>query len=330
MNRVTTQEAKKLDQVDYLAFLGFYPEKIRGQEYWYRSPLREEHTPSFKVDRAKGLWYDHGTGQGGTIIDFGITYFRCDVREFLERLKPYLSFHRPQQHGHISIPLAVQPSTSQAGEKKRIVVLSAGPLASPELSRFLGERKIPLSIAAAYCQEVQFELSGRHFFAIGFKNDQGGFELRNPHFKGSSSPKASTFLDQGCNDLAVFEGFFDFLSFLTLGQYSPQPPSNFLILNSLAYFPKHRFIMDRHAGVTLYLDRDAAGRQCTGQALKFGPQFRDGSQLYASSIDLNDWLIQNFQKLAQEQSILRQAGKVMWDIHHPPPGSPQNRKDKRI
>lgn len=330
MNRVTIQEAKLLDQVDYLASLGFYPEKVRGQEFWYRSPLREEHTPSFKVDRVKGVWYDHGIGQGGTIIDFGIAYFRCDVREFLDRLRPYLSFHRPQFPVQVAAPSAVQSSISQAGEKKGIVVLSTGPLASLQLSRYLAERKIPFSIAAAHCKEVRFELSGRRFFAIGFKNDQGGFELRNAHFKGSSAPKASTFLDQGCHELAVFEGFFNFLSFLTLGQYRSLPNCNFLILNSLAYFHKNRSVMDQHAGVTLYLDRDAAGLQCTSQALKFGPQFRDGSHLYAGNNDLNEWLIQNFPKLKLEQSILPQAGRVLRDVQQPPPDISQSKKDKRI
>lgn len=330
MNRVTIQEAKMLDQVDYLASLGFYPEKVRGQEYWYRSPLREEHTPSFKVDRAKGVWYDHGIGQGGTIIDFGITYFHCNVREFLERLTPYLSFHRPELPVQVSAPSAFRPSTSQAGEKKGIVVLSAGPLASPQLSRYLAERKIPFSIAAAYCKEVRFELSGRRYFAIGFKNDQGGFELRNAHFKGSSAPKASTFLDQGCHELAVFEGFFNFLSFLTLGQYRSLPTCNFLVLNSLAYFHKNRSVMDQHAGVTLYLDRDVAGLQCTSLALKFGPQFRDGSHLYVGNNDLNDWLIQNFPKLKQDQSILPQVGKVLRDVQHLPPDISQSKKGKRM
>ncbi|WP_315819361.1 toprim domain-containing protein [Paraflavitalea speifideaquila] len=101
--------------------------------------------------------------------------------------------------------------------------------------------------------------------------------MRNAHFKGSSAPKTSTFLDQGCKELAVFEGFFNFLSFLTLNQYRPLPAGNFLVLNSLAFFDKSRPLMEQHAGITLYLDTDAAGSHCTQQALKHGPQYQDGS-----------------------------------------------------
>lgn len=56
MSKITIAVAKQLDLVDYLASLGFQPEKIRGQDYWYRSPLRQEKTASFKVNRAKRLW----------------------------------------------------------------------------------------------------------------------------------------------------------------------------------------------------------------------------------------------------------------------------------
>ncbi|MVT06990.1 toprim domain-containing protein [Chitinophaga tropicalis] len=143
---------------------------------------------------------------------------------------------------------------------------------------------------------------------------------------------AQTVISFGCYflKLAVFEGFFNFLSFLTVGQYRSLPTCNFLVLNSLAYFQKNRSVIAQHAGVTLYLDRDAAGLQCTSQALKFGPQFRDGSHLYAGNNDLNDWLIQNFPKLKQDQSILPQAGKVLRDVQHPPPDISQSKKGKRI
>jgi len=31
--------------------------------YWYLSPLREEKEASFKVNRKKNVWYDHGIGK---------------------------------------------------------------------------------------------------------------------------------------------------------------------------------------------------------------------------------------------------------------------------
>ena len=84
--KMTCAEARQIDLVDYLFTLGHHPEKIRNQNFWYLSPLREEQTASFKVSRRKGFWFDFGTGRGGDIIDFGVLYHKCDVTELLERL----------------------------------------------------------------------------------------------------------------------------------------------------------------------------------------------------------------------------------------------------
>ena len=38
--------------------LGYSPVKQQGNGLWYKSPLREEHEPSFKVNTDRNLWYD--------------------------------------------------------------------------------------------------------------------------------------------------------------------------------------------------------------------------------------------------------------------------------
>ena len=47
---MTIAEAKQLRIVDYLARLGHRPRSIKSDQYWYFSPLRDERTPSFKVN----------------------------------------------------------------------------------------------------------------------------------------------------------------------------------------------------------------------------------------------------------------------------------------
>src|SRR5215218_7399913 len=95
------QEAKQIDIVDYLEKLGHQPQKIRNNDYWYLSPLRDENTPSFKVNRKLNAWYDHGIGKGGNIIDFGILYHHCSVRELLKKFPKTntepLSFHQQSE-----------------------------------------------------------------------------------------------------------------------------------------------------------------------------------------------------------------------------------------
>jgi DNA primase len=83
---LTCEDARQIDLVEYLAKLGHYPAKISMDDYWYLSPLRVEKTASFKVNRKMNLWFDHGTGIGGNLIDFGKLYHRCAVQELLNKL----------------------------------------------------------------------------------------------------------------------------------------------------------------------------------------------------------------------------------------------------
>src|SRR5438874_13426296 len=89
----TCDEARQINLVDYLFSLGFQPQKVKNNDYWYLSPLREEKEASFKVNRKLNLWYDHGLGKGGSIIDFGMLYYKCSIPAFIQKLSESFSFH---------------------------------------------------------------------------------------------------------------------------------------------------------------------------------------------------------------------------------------------
>src|SRR3954468_13569607 len=91
------QEAKQVDLIEYLEKLGYQPQRVRNNDYWYLSPLRDEKTASFKVNRKLNKWYDHGLGEGGNIIDFGILYHNCSVGDFLNKFQLDFSFHQPNR-----------------------------------------------------------------------------------------------------------------------------------------------------------------------------------------------------------------------------------------
>jgi len=289
-NNLSGSQAMQVDLVEYLESLGFSPQKIRNNDYWYLSPLRDEKEASFKVNRKFNVWYDHGLGQGGNIIKFGILYHNCSVKELLEKLQETFSFHSPKQvfQEHHS---AAKTLPDPAPESK-INVIAAEPLIHPTLCNYLKQRKIPFDIAEKYCHEVYFELCGKNYFAIGFKNNSGGYELRNAHFKGSSSPKNITFIQESPEqkEVTVFEGFFSFLSFLTLTQKNI-PLTNFLVLNSLAFFEKSRPLMEKHQAINLYLDCDQAGIKNTLKALEWDKKYIDQSCQFKNCKDLNDYLI---------------------------------------
>lgn len=317
MQKLTLAQAKQIDMVDYLALLGCQPKKITGQNYLYLSPLpsRNEKSASFTVDRKRNIWYDHGVGRGGSIIDFGMEYYGCTIPELLDRLQTSFSFHSSPSPALLQSTVETQTSgriTSavSSDEKKKMRVVSAGSITSPALIDYLGQRKIPLELAQAHCCEVQYELHDKLYYALGFANDGGGYELRNPYFKGSSSPKGITFFDNGAQRIAVFEGFFSFLSFLTLHQNRDLPSTNLLVLNSLSFFEKSRPLMEKHETINLYLDRDTAGMKCTEKALECNSQYKDNSILYQGQKDLNQWLIQNFIQVQREMQSLNRAREL--------------------
>jgi hypothetical protein len=111
-------------------------------------------------------------------------------------------------------------------------------ISSLVLIRYLHKRRIPVDLAMKFCKEIDYELYGKQYYAIGFKNNAGGYELRNEKFKASSSPKDDTLLKNNAGKIFCFEGFFNFLLTSQFHQQQEQPKTDFLILNSTSFFEK--------------------------------------------------------------------------------------------
>ncbi len=278
--RLSIQKAKEMDMVDYLSNLGYKPAKIRNADYWYLSPLRDEKIPSFKINRKLNRWYDHGLGKGGNLIDFAILYGNCTIGEFLQKLNGDFSFHQLTFH---------QPEPLKT--EKKLKILHDYSISSFALLRYLEQRRVPIDIADRFCREVRYELNDKIYYGIGFKNDSGGYEIRNPYFKASSSPKDITTIKNNAKEAIIFEGFFDFLSFMAIHKNQAARESDFVILNSVSFFQKARPFMEQHETIRLYLDRDITGQNYSHYALSLTNKYRDESNLYKHHKDFNDWLM---------------------------------------
>ncbi|OXA69775.1 DNA primase [Flavobacterium aquidurense] len=284
-DHLSLDDVKTLDMVSYLHSLGFEPSKVVHDDYWYLSPLRNEKTASFKINRRLNRWYDHGMGQGGNIIDFGILFFKCSIGEFLKE-------HRGNStQYHSPVPVLDIPEQQQS----KITILREKPLQSTVLLEYLKQRKIPLGLAFKFCSELSYSIRDHNYYGIGFKNDLGGFEIRNPYFKSSSSPKGITSYDNNNKEVVVFEGFMDFLSYKAMNYGLQEKKENFLILNSISFLDKARPFMEKHKLVQLYLDQDVPGQNATKRALDWGRKYHDQSALYKEHKDLNDWMINSRQ-----------------------------------
>ncbi|PQA53408.1 toprim domain-containing protein [Siphonobacter curvatus] len=274
---MTFQQAKALSLVGFLEKYYAEPTYIRGQNYWYVSPLRAERTPSFKVDNRLNLWYDHGLGKGGTIIDLGCLLWKCSPRDVLEKLAEGADW--PER-----IPVSAKAYVKRPG----LVIQCVGELSDARLLAYAQSRMIAPAMLRRYCQQISYQLNGKTYRAIGFKNDRGGYELRSPYFKGSSSPKSYTHLQGGHPQLLVLEGFMDFLSVVTYFQHLPL---DVLVLNSLALLEKASPVLGSYTRVILLLDNDAAGEKATRQVQARREGIIDARVLLGSAKDVNECLM---------------------------------------
>lgn len=286
--------------VDYLATLGFKPDKVRGNDYWYRSPLRAERNASFKVNNVRNIWYDHGEGVGGTLADFAMRFYNCDLQQVLVKISSNISLVD-------SVP-SRKPEYPIPDDPKSLAIVEVLPVQNWALLEYLQFRRIDEQIARRFCKEIVYENNGNKFRALGFKNNAGGYELRSENFKGSSSPKYVSWFNNRSNSISVFEGFFDFLTWQSMNKFSDASRPNFLILNSLSFFTRSLLLQEKHDRIHLYLDNDNSGRKCVQEIQKRSPdKVLDESRQYKDFKDLNDWFIekqlQTYVKQTKQQRL---------------------------
>ena len=229
MERTEIDAMRQIPLADFLALLGHEPVRRSGNELWYIAPYRSERTPSFRVNVAKQLWYDFGLGKGGDIFTLAGEFIRSN--DFMEQVKfiaeaaniPIVGIEKPKY-----LPKPSEPAFEG---------VEAVPLLRSPLTDYLTERGIPYAVASRYCCRLNYGIRGKRYFAVGFPNVDGGYEIRSRFFKGCVPPKDVSLVkaEGSPSDVcSVFEGFMDFLSAATLGLET----GDCLVLNSVANVEK--------------------------------------------------------------------------------------------
>jgi DNA primase len=78
---------KDINIKQYLNKKGINPKRDFQYYGMYCSPFREDVNASFKVDYRLNIWYDFGTGDGGSIIDLVMKMENCSFHEAANKLK---------------------------------------------------------------------------------------------------------------------------------------------------------------------------------------------------------------------------------------------------
>ena len=279
-------QIKKIKLQEFLAIIDCKPVKQYGVNLMYLSPLRTEKHASFKINTELNLWYDFGIGRGGNIIDLAeLLYNSSDVSYLIHQIERNVP-------GCVSVSLPTAKPNTPQNSFENLQVLS---ITHPALINYLGERCIDIEIARTVCKELHFDTRGKHYFGIGFPNIAGGYEIRNPFFKGGITPKDISLFhnEESKQSCFVFEGFMDFLSFMMLRRKENNglKRQDYLVLNSVTNIHKAIKKLSCYDSVQCFLDNDTAGRNAYLRLSKeLGSSVLDSSSLYSDFKDLNDYL----------------------------------------
>ncbi|PIK20888.1 toprim domain-containing protein [Prevotella intermedia] len=312
---------KRYPIVEYLERKGIKPVRKTPTYAMYRSPLREETHPSFKVDTEKNLWIDYGEGRGGSIIDLCMRMEGCTLSEAIRRLGQNASLDAAYGLSKEKSDIDTSPVTpwQPSGARKLIEVSDTLP---SHLEAYLADKRcIDLNRARPFLKCICYEVRGRRYQAIGFANLSGGYELRDDKtFKGTIAPKDITpiFTDRA-EPVCIFEGFMDFLSFLSMKE---EITNHCLVMNSVSNVARTiRYLNDRHlTHIRAFLDNDEAGRRAVQDFIKAGFHVEDMNIHYKDFKDLNEYHV----SCVREQ----QKQKAQEQIHISITG--QNKKSKQV
>lgn len=197
--------------------------------------IRQEDTPSFKVNDRLNEWYDFGAATGGDLVELGKHLYGTDsVSEVLACIERHA--------GTNELPRVRLPAVMLRPVEAEMKDIRVVPLRHHALLSYLHSRMIDADIGKIFCKEVHYELRKRHYFGLAFCNLSGGYEVRNPYYKGCLKNKDVSLISHTHGEtqghVCVFEGFMDFLSYMTLRQAGDREicleiPCDHLVMNSV-------------------------------------------------------------------------------------------------
>lgn len=299
---------------DVLAKLGFSPDHTTPNgEIWYLSPFRKNETEaSFKIcpkgtlpNYIMDVWYDHGEGTGGHIIDFIERYYGVAFSGAMQKLSEIVgSSNYTETFTPVALPAL--PLLEPVINLQDTEIFTLGSTEkSNALRNYLFKRGIPIKTAKPYLKEIHYTHQGTQYYALAFPSDSGGYELRNPHFKGAYKTKDISTInpqsakEQDSKQVAVFEGFFDFLAYLVHNSLS-KPDMSVIVLNSVAMTTRAIDAIRQMGAETvhLYLDGDPTGKAQTERFKQelLGVNVLDQSHVYTGYDDYSEFLEATMQR----------------------------------
>ena len=295
---LSSDDIKKIEDsvsvIDYFLYL----EKIgkvnfdrkSGHDYYFIND-----NSKFSVNKTGYFDFKGGNGEGGKIIKAVMTLENKTWKEALDFLKDFSGMEF--QNSILERKDHIKKKFPEENESKTIITNEFKPNNS-KLLEYYENRGISKDILEQYTKQVHYQSGEKSYFGIGMENLSKGYEIRNPMMKTKIGKNDISVIEGSKNEMIVFEGMTDTLSFLQLLKDSKNTNNRKLVtLNSIVNVSK---FLERYGDfegkMFLCLDGDIAGDKATKEiqdAFK-GKNIKDIRELYHISAnennDLNDYL----------------------------------------
>ena len=272
------EEAKeKISIRMVLESFNLFPVKENRKTAFYFALDREEKIPSLSVDFVKNKAFDFGTGKSYDVISIVQQMNQSSVSEALNYLEKF----------DFSVQNKFQ--NEETKQQKEYKILNIRKIQHPALIQYLKFRKVYEQ--KDLVKEIEYELNGKKYFGVGFFNNSGGVEIRNKYSKICLGKKDVTLLKNelnSFNEILIFEGFFDYLTFKNL-EKNENSNSDYIILNSTSMLFKVEETLKKYDKISLFLDNDKNGNATKKAILKKYENVEDCSLIYQKFKDLNEW-----------------------------------------
>ena len=268
---------EKINIRTVLESFNLFPVKENRKTAFYFALDREEKIPSLSVDFVKNKAFDFGTGKSYDVISIVQQMNQCSVSEALKYLEKF----------DFSVQNKFQNEKTK--QKKEYKILNVCEIQHPALTQYLKFRKVYGQ--KDLVKEIEYELNGKKYFGIGFFNNSRGVEIRNKYSKICLGKKDVTLLknELNCfNEILIFEGFFDYLTFRNL-EKEENSNCDYLILNSTAMLFKVEETLKKYNKISMFLDNDSNGELIKSKIQNQYKNGEDCSLIYRGFKDLNEW-----------------------------------------
>ena len=210
---------------------------------------------------------------------------------YLEKFNTFFSF----QKQNFETPTKKLNRTNQI---ERII-----PIQHLALIQYLKSRQIHLYKNIEHLKEIHYIINDKKYFALAFRNISLGWEVRSKYSKICLGKKEISLIRNESKTIRIYEGFFDYLSFLQIRENLQMEESDYLILNSVALLEKNISILENYEKIELFLDNDEAGDKYTKLITIQFPKAKDGRSTYSEYKDLNEFLCKKTLCLKRLKSV---------------------------